>query len=229
MGGQPESAHATEELLERYVRLSLERDELAVKVAELKRELDSHAPADAPPSRRRIALLWLAVALASTITLGVVGASAAILAGFWDPLGSNATPTSLAVPGLPPPLVQPSSAEPQPAPAPPRAQSPSPPAAVPRLPETPPPARAQTELEIVAARGDSWLQVRRGSASGPVVYEGILERGRSVSFADRRLWLRFAVGDHLDVTVDGKRVTGLSSLAGNAVVRPERVRVLGVG
>ena len=71
-----------------------------------------------------------------------------------------------------------------------------------------PPATAQTELEIVAARGDYWLQVRRGSASGPLVYEGILERGRSVSFADRRLWLRFAVGDHLDVTVNGKRVTG---------------------
>lgn len=231
MGSQLESAHATEELLERYARLSLERDELAVKVAELKRELASHLPADAPPSRRRIALLWLAVALASTITLGVVVASAATLAGFWDPLGNDATPTSLAVPALPPPLVEPSSAKPQPAPAPARAQSPSPPAAdaVPRLPETLPPATAQTKLEIVAARGDSWLQVRRGSASGPLVYEGILERGRSVSFADRRLWLRFAVGDHLDVTVDGKRVTGLPSLAGNAAVRSDRVRILGVG
>ena len=109
MGSQLESAHATEELLERYARLSLERDELAVKVAELKRELASHLPADAPPSRRRIALLWLAVALASTITLGVVVASAATLAGFWDPLGNDATPTSLAVPALPPPLVEPSS------------------------------------------------------------------------------------------------------------------------
>ena len=229
MGSQLESAHATEELLERYARLSLERDELAVKVAELKRELALHLPADAPPSRR-IALLWLAVALASTITLGVVVASAAILAGFWDPLGNDTTPTSLAVPALPPPLVEPSSAAPQPAPAPARAQSPSPPAAaVPRLPETLPPATAQTELGIVAARGDSWLQVRRGSATGPLVYEGILERGRSVSFADRRLWLRFAVGDHLDVTVNGKRVTGLPSLAGNAAVRSDRVRVLGVG
>jgi RodZ C-terminal domain len=230
MGSQLESAHATEELLERYARLSLERDELAVKVAELKRELASHLPAEAPPSRRRNALLWLAVALASTITLGVVVASAAILAGFWDPLGNDATPTSLAVPALPPPLVEPSSAEPQPAPAPARAQSPSPPAAaVPRLPETLPPATAQTELEIVAARGDSWLQVRRGSASGPLVYEGTLERGRSVSFTGRRLWLRFAVGDHLDVTLNGKRVTGLPSLAGNAAVRSDRVRVLGVG
>ena len=117
-GSQLESAHATEELLERYARLSPERDELAVKVAELKRELASHLPADAPPSRRRIALLWLAVALASTITLGVVVASAATLAGFWDPLGNDATPTSLAVPALPPPLVEPSSAKPQPAPAP---------------------------------------------------------------------------------------------------------------
>ena len=68
-----------------------------------------------------------------------------------------------------------------------------------------------------------------GSASDPVVYEGILERGRSVSFADRHLWFRFAVGAHLDVTVNGKRATGLPSLAGNAAVRSDRVRVLSVG
>jgi hypothetical protein len=229
MGSQLESAHATEELLERYARLSVERDELAVEVAELKRELASRLPADAPPSRRRIALLWLAVLLASTFTLGVVVASAAILAGFWDPPGNDATPTSLAVPALPPPLVEPSQAEPQPAPAPAQAPSPLPPAAVAMLPEKLPPATARTELEIVAARGDSWLQVRRGSSSGPVAYEGILERGRSVSFADRRLWFRFAVGDHLDVTVNGKRATRLPSLAGNVAVRSDRVRVLGVG
>ena len=229
MGTELESAHATEELRERYARLSLERDELAVKVAELERELASHRPpADAShPSRRRIALLWLAVVVASTITLSVVVGSAAILAGFWDPLGNVATPTSLAVSGLPRPLVEPSAAEPQPAPA--RAPSPSPPAAAASLPETLLPATARTGLEIVAARGDSWLQVRRGSASGPVVYEGILEHGRSASFAAHRLWLRFAVGDHLDVTVNGKRATGLPSLAGNAAVRSDRVRVLGVG
>lgn len=230
MGTELESAHAPEELLKRYARLSLERDELAAKVAELERELASHRPpADAPRrSRRGIALLWLAVILTSTITLGVVVGSAAILAGFWDPLGNDATPTSLAVPALPPPLAEPSAAEPQPALA--RAPSPSPPASAASLPETPPPApTAGAGLEIVAARGNSWLQVRLGSASGPVVYEGILERGRSASFAARRLWFRFAVGDHLDVTVNGKRATGLPSLAGNAAARSDRVRVLGVG
>jgi Domain of unknown function (DUF4115) len=229
MGTELETAPASEELLERYARLSLERDELAARVAELERELASHRPpADAPRrSRCRNTLLWLAVVLSSTITLGAVVATAAILAGFWDPLGNDATPRSLAVPALPPPLVEPSPAEPQPAPA--RAPSPSPPAAATRLPETLPPATARTEIEIVAARGDSWLQVRRGSASGPVVYEGVLERGRSASFAARRLWFRFAVGDHLDVTVNGKRATGLPSLAGNAAVRSDGVRVLGVG
>jgi hypothetical protein len=229
MGTELESAPASEELLERYARLSLERDELAARVGELERELASHRPpADAPRrSRRRIALLWLAVVLASTITLGVVVGSAAILAGFWDPLGKDTTPMSLAGPAPPPPLVEPSPAEPQPAQA--RALSPSPPAAAARWPETRRPATARTRLEIVAARGDSWLQVRRGSATGPVVYEGVLERGRSASFAARRLWFRFAVGDHLDVTLNGKRATGLPSLAGNAAVRSDGVRVLGVG
>lgn len=221
MGTPPESAHAPEELLERYARLSLERDELAVKVGELERELASHwSPADAPlGSRRRIAVLSLAVVLVSIITLAVVGGSAAILAGFWDPLGNDATL----------PLVEPSPAESRPAPATPRARTPSPRAVGPILPETPSAATSRGGLEIVAARGDSWLQVRRKSASGPVVYEGILERGDSASFAARRLWLRFAVGDHLEVTVNGERATGLPSLGGDAVVTSDRVRVLGVG
>ena len=221
MGTPPESAHAPAELLERYARLSLERDELAVKVAELERELASHwSPADAPRrSRRRIAVLSLAVVVVSTITLAVVGGSSAILAGFWDPLGNDATL----------PLVEPSAAESKPAPATPRAPTPSPTAVGPILPETPPAATARGGLEIVAARGDSWLQVRRRSPSGPVVYEGILERGESASFAAGRLWLRFAVGDHLEVTVNGERATGLPSLAGDAVVTSDRVRVRGVG
>jgi hypothetical protein len=117
MGTELESAPATEELLEGYARLSLERDELATRVAE--RELASHRPStDAPRrSRRRNMLLWLAVVLSSTITpLAVVG-TAAILSGVWDPLGNDATPTPLAVPALPP-LVELFSAEPRPAPTP---------------------------------------------------------------------------------------------------------------
>lgn len=221
MGTVLESAHANEELLKRYAQLSLERDELAAKVAELQRELASHGvPPEAPRrSHRRIALLSLAVALVSTITLAVVAGAAAILAGFWDPLGNVATP----------PLVEPSAVESTPPSAAPRAPTPSPTAVASNLPGTPPPAPAPAGLEIVAARGDSWLKVRRGSASGPVVYEGILERADSVSFAARRLWLRFAVGNHLDVTVNGERATGLPSLAGDAVVTSDRVRVLGVG
>jgi hypothetical protein len=221
MGTPLESAHAPEELLKRYARLALERDELAAKVAELERELASHwAPADAPRrSRRRIALLALAVVLVSTITLAVVAGAAAILAGFWDPLRNNATS----------PLVEPSEADSRPAFATPPAPTPSTTATGPGLPETPPPAAARAGLEIVAVRGDSWLQVRRGSASGPVAYDGILERGDSASFAARRLWLRFAVGDHLDVTINGERATGLPSLAGDAVVTSDRVRVVGVG
>jgi hypothetical protein len=89
---EPEST-PTDELLDTYARLSLERDELAAKVAQLERELASHwPPADAPRrSRVRSALLWLAVVLTSAMTLGVVVGSASILAGFWDPLGNDET------------------------------------------------------------------------------------------------------------------------------------------
>jgi hypothetical protein len=44
-------------------------------------------------------------------------------------------------------------------------------------------------LVIHAAGGQCWLQVRRGSATGPVLYEGMLEQGKMLSFAPK-VWVR---------------------------------------
>jgi hypothetical protein len=195
MGTEPESAPATEELLEGYARLSLERDELATRVAE--RELASHRPpTDAPRrSRRRNTLLWLAVVLSSTITpLAVVG-TAAILAGFWDPLGNDATPTPLAVPALPP-LVELSAAEPQPAPTPARTPSPSPPAHRGERARDAPAghspnrARNRRRQQGVVAPGKTGIAERF-----PPFTRAFSSAARSASLAARRLWFGFAVSD----------------------------------
>jgi len=44
-------------------------------------------------------------------------------------------------------------------------------------------------LVIHAGRGSCWLLVRRGSANGPVMFQGILGRGSTVRFA-ARVWVR---------------------------------------
>ena len=77
----------------------------------------------------------------------------------------------------------------------------------------PVPVGAAPTLAIVAARGDYWLQVRAGSASGPLLYEATLRRGKAISFGRRFLWVRLGAPASADVRVHGKRVPGLTTLA----------------
>jgi hypothetical protein len=57
---------------------------------------------------------------------------------------------------------------------------------------------------IAATRGDCWLSARKHSATGEVLYEGILAQGRSVRLTAERLWLSIGAAGNLDVTIDGK-------------------------
>jgi cytoskeleton protein RodZ len=99
-----------------------------------------------------------------------------------------------------------------PPPAPAKALRPQPrsrevPAHVPNSP------RAAPTLGIVAARGDCWLQVRAGSAQGPILYEATLQKGHAISFRRRFLWVRLGAPASADVRVHGKLVPGLTTLA----------------
>ncbi|MGH2995325.1 MAG: RodZ domain-containing protein [Gaiellaceae bacterium] len=58
---------------------------------------------------------------------------------------------------------------------------------------------------VVAARtGDCWLQVRQGSSTGPIMYEGTLAQGSAVRFAPGPVWIRFGAAANVVVTVAGK-------------------------
>jgi hypothetical protein len=73
-------------------------------------------------------------------------------------------------------------------------------------------------LVLTAARGDCWVLVRLGSASGRVVYESVLRRGQTVAFGLRQpLLLRVGAGGNLDATANGKPIT-LPRLVGDVVV-----------
>jgi Helix-turn-helix domain/Domain of unknown function (DUF4115) len=73
--------------------------------------------------------------------------------------------------------------------------------------------RAAPTLSIVASRGDCWLQVRAGSATGPVLYEATLPQGRSIGFARGFLWVRLGAPASVDLRVHGKLVPDLTTLA----------------
>jgi cytoskeleton protein RodZ len=65
-------------------------------------------------------------------------------------------------------------------------------------------------LVIDAARGDCWLQVRSGGANGAVVYEGTLQAGSTMRFAQSSVWVRFGAPANVDAARGGKSVAGLA-------------------
>jgi cytoskeleton protein RodZ len=83
----------------------------------------------------------------------------------------------------------------------------------------PAPTPVAAKLMLAATRGPCWLSVRLGSETGRVVYEGMLEPGRTARFVATRLWVRIGAPWNLVATLNGKAVTLPSALA-NVVVTP---------
>src|SRR5438067_6467093 len=59
-------------------------------------------------------------------------------------------------------------------------------------------------LQVTASLGSSWLQVHRGSATGPLVFQGTLEQGTQHIFVARRLWISVARPEALSARLNGK-------------------------
>jgi hypothetical protein len=66
------------------------------------------------------------------------------------------------------------------------------------------PAPADPVRLVITATRTSWLEVRRGSSTGPVVFSGNLETGKSVRARGARLWARFGAAGNLEIALDGK-------------------------
>ena len=73
---------------------------------------------------------------------------------------------------------------------------------------------------LVASRGDSWLWVRSGSASGPTVFEGTLLQGKTlaVNLRNGAVWIRIGDPPKIDVRLGGKLVHGLPTQVGNVLL-----------
>ena len=81
---------------------------------------------------------------------------------------------------------------------------------------TPPVTALPTRAVLVAARGDVWLELRSGSASGPVIYENTLAQGKSlpVQLKSGPVWVDMGAPWNLDVHMGGKLVSGLPTHIG---------------
>jgi len=75
---------------------------------------------------------------------------------------------------------------------------------------------ALTSVVVAATRGDSWLELRAGSATGRTLYKSVLAEGQTVTFRAKKIWLRAGAASYLDVTVNGKPLK--PSLFGTAEV-----------
>lgn len=61
-------------------------------------------------------------------------------------------------------------------------------------------------LLLHAARGSSWVTVRRGSARGSIAFSGMLARGATARVSGTRLWIRLDAAWNVDARVDGRTV-----------------------
>ena len=102
--------------------------------------------------------------------------------------------------------------------------SPSPPATT----AAPAPAKKKAntaKLVLTAVRGPCWVSVRAGSADGPLLYEGTLEKGQTQRFAKKRLVIQLGAPQNVVASVNGKPVE-LPQTQSTVVVTAKGVAVL---
>jgi hypothetical protein len=86
-----------------------------------------------------------------------------------------------------------------------------------KQPPTPAPRKAAApgprRITIRAARGDCWIDAHAVSATGRVLYYGLLRRGRMLRLRAPRVWVRFGFAPNVVVRVNGRlrRVSNATS------------------
>jgi hypothetical protein len=79
-------------------------------------------------------------------------------------------------------------------------------------------------LLVRAKRGDCWLQVHRGSATGRILFQGTLETGQDQVFTGRRLWITLDRPENLGIVLNGRSrrlpIGGVKTL----IVTPRGIR-----
>lgn len=87
-------------------------------------------------------------------------------------------------------------------------------------------AAAPVRFVASAVGGPCWLQVRRGSSDGTVLWEGILADGESTEFDGKQFWIRIGDPTNLRLELNGARVVDLPSLAADMLITESGARVV---
>jgi cytoskeletal protein RodZ len=190
--------------LREYARfLGLDGERLASEFAARFPEDEAPAPVPPVPVRRR---RWSARTAA--VVIGAVALALIVTLLAWHP-SSTSSPKTVAEP--PPPA--------------PRAHARTAPRPKPR-PKPPPAARppAEVRLSLVATRGRCWLLVRRGTATGPILWTGTLVPGQARQFVGP-LWIRMGAPENLVARLGRRTLTIPLDHTGNVLVTRTTIRV----
>ncbi|MFL6021061.1 MAG: helix-turn-helix domain-containing protein [Gaiellaceae bacterium] len=73
-------------------------------------------------------------------------------------------------------------------------------------PATPKPAAATNNVRLIVAakRGNCWLQVHSGAATGRILFQGTLELGQKKLFTGRKLWITLDRPENLGTVLNGR-------------------------
>ena len=71
---------------------------------------------------------------------------------------------------------------------------------------TPPAPKGVATIEVIATKGDSFVDVRRGDALGRAEFTGTVEQGQKQRFTGRLLWLQVRTPKNVLVRWNGNRV-----------------------
>jgi len=67
------------------------------------------------------------------------------------------------------------------------------------------------ELRITAPNGDSWVEVRKDSATGTVLFSGTVTKGKTRVFVGKTLWLRLGNPSAVRLKVEGRKIKPVDS------------------
>jgi cytoskeletal protein RodZ len=72
---------------------------------------------------------------------------------------------------------------------------------------------------ISATRGRSWLSIRTGGPNGQILFQGVLEQGKTLRYAlTHRIWVRMGRPGNVDIKLGANLVQGLPAQPGNVLL-----------
>ena len=90
----------------------------------------------------------------------------------------------------------------------------------------PPPHATSTRFVFHAGPGNTWLQVRKASAGGRVLYADVLTAGSHIKLSGRKLWVTAGAPWNLSVKADGHALAVPSNAKSHLLVTRTDVRAV---